>query len=570
MQYNPSKMTAQNPPLAGAGETHPLFNVGTELTDWNVFDSDAAMVDGLEREGAGWAQNQVRAHGERLGESQVLEWGHLANRYPPELDTHDRFGRRVDAVRYHPAYHELMRLALENGLHSQPWLQPRPGAHVARAAMVSMQAQVEAGHGCPVTMTFASVPTLQMQPEVAGLFLDKVLTHGYQPDNVPYTQKRALTVGMGMTEKQGGSDVRANTTVAQPTGAAGPGQLYSITGHKWFLSAPMCDVFLVLAQAPGGLSCFALPRWLPDGSKNAMQVVRLKDKMGNRSNASSEVEFRGAQAWLIGEEGRGVPAIIEMVGLTRFDCMLGSAGQMRMGVAQAIHHCQQRSAFGALLTEQPLMQNVLADLALEYEAALAMSLRLGRALDARQAGDEQETKLFRLATAVGKYWVCKRGPQHAYEIMECIGGSGVMENSIFPRLFRESVINPIWEGSGNVQCLDVLRALAKDPQVLEVFRQELQRARGAHPALDTHLQHLDRHWVSLAQADSHSLQWQARSLVEDMALGLQAALLQQSAPNAIADAFCEARLGDARRMQYGALPQGAAVELLLQRHDPSH
>jgi putative acyl-CoA dehydrogenase len=545
------------------------LNVSTELSDWNLFDSDAAMVEGLAREGAAQAQALVRAHGQRLGQAQVLEWGHLANRYPPELDTHDRFGRRLDAVRYHPAYHELMRLALDTGLHSQPWLQPGPGAHVARAAMVSMQAQVEAGHGCPVTMTFASVPTLQIQPEVAELFLDKVLARGYQPDNLPYTQKQALTVGMGMTEKQGGSDVRANTTTAQPLGAAGPGQLYSMTGHKWFLSAPMCDLFLVLAQAPGGLSCFALPRWLPDGSKNALQVIRLKDKMGNRSNASSEVEFRGAQAWLVGEEGRGVPAIIEMVGLTRFDCMLGSAGQMRMGVAQAIHHCQQRSAFGAVLAQQPLMQNVLADLALEYEAALAMSLRLGRALDGRQAGNESEAQLFRLATAVGKYWVCKRGPQHAYEIMECIGGSGVMENSIFPRLFRESVINPIWEGSGNVQCLDVLRAIAKDPQVLEVFRQELHTAQGAHPSLDAHLQSLDRSWAGLPQADSTALQWQARGLVEDMALGLQAALLQQSAPQAIADAFCVSRLGDGRRMHYGALPQGPAVALLLQRHNPA-
>lgn len=562
-------MTAQNPPVAGAGETHPIFNVSSELVDWNLFETDAAMVEGLAREGGSAAQAQVRAHGERLGQAQVLEWGHLANRYPPELETHDRFGRRVDAVRYHPAYHELMKLAFDAGLHSQPWRQPGPGAHVARAAMVSMQAQVEAGHGCPVTMTFASVPTLQIQPEVAELFLDKVLARHYQPQNEPYTAKQALTVGMGMTEKQGGSDVRANTTLARPVAAGGPGQLYSLTGHKWFLSAPMCDLFLVLAQAPGGLSCFALPRWLPDGSKNAWHVIRLKDKMGNRSNASSEVEFRGAQAWLVGEEGRGVPAIIEMVGLTRFDCMLGSAGQMRMGVAQAIYHCQQRSAFGALLTEQPLMQNVLADLALEYEAALAMSLRLGRALDGRQAGDEREAQLFRLATAVGKYWVCKRGPQHAYEVMECIGGSGVMENSIFPRLFRESVINPIWEGSGNVQCLDVLRAVGKDPEVLEVFRQELQASRGTHALLDAHLQHLDRTWAGLAQADTASLQWQARRLVEDMAVGLQAALLQQSAPQAIADAFCESRLGEGRQTQYGALPQGAATALLLQRHNPA-
>jgi putative acyl-CoA dehydrogenase len=373
-----------------------------------------------------------------------LDLGIQANRHPPELDTHDRFGNRVDLVRFHPAYHTLMKTAIENGLHASPWTDPRPGAHVARAARTYLQTQVEAGHGCPITMTFAAVPSLRTTPSLAALWEPKITALSYDPSNVPDAQKAGLTIGMAMTEKQGGSDVRANSTRAYPVGAGGAGEAYELVGHKYFVSAPMCDAFLVLAQAPGGLSCFLLPRWRPDGTKNPMQVLRLKRKMGNVSNASSETELRGALAWMVGEEGRGVRTIIEMVAMTRFDCMIGSTAGQRAAVAQALHHCSIRSAFGNVLNQQPLMQNVLADLVLEHEGSLALTMRMARAMDHR--ADPHEDLLVRLVTAVGKYWICKRTPNHAYESMECIGGSGVMEDSPFPRLFRESPVNAIWEG----------------------------------------------------------------------------------------------------------------------------
>ncbi|HEX4842849.1 MAG TPA: acyl-CoA dehydrogenase family protein [Limnobacter sp.] len=549
---------------AKIGETHHVTNVASELHGYNLFTSDTALVQAVQREGGDWGLSELEDFGERCGKADYLELGHLANKYPPELDTHDRFGNRVDLVHYHPAYHALMKSALEEGLHSQPWTHPREGAHVVRGAKAFMQSQVEAGHGCPVTMTFASIPSFRMQPNVAAMFESKILSRGYDPRNVPIDEKQSITVGMGMTEKQGGSDVRANSTTATPVQQAGPGQLYSLTGHKWFLSAPMCDVFLILAQTPAGVSCFAVPRWLPDGTKNALQVIRLKDKMGNRSNASSEVEFRGAQGWLIGEEGRGVPTIIEMVSLTRFDCMGASAGLMRAGIANAIHHCSQRAAFGAKLIEQPLMQNVLADLQLEYEGSIAFAMRMARALDLKDS-DEHEAKLARLATAVGKYWVCKRAPQHAYEVMECIGGSGVMENSIYPRLFRESVINPIWEGSGNVQCLDVLRAVGKDPTVLLAFHAELNKARGGNSVLDNYLDQLGRQFGQLHKTSPEDIQFQARHLVDQMALSFEASLLVRHAPSAVSEAFCNSRLQAQGHHNYGALPLGAQAKAIMAR-----
>ncbi|HMM50143.1 MAG TPA: acyl-CoA dehydrogenase family protein, partial [Burkholderiaceae bacterium] len=383
----------------------------------------------------------------------------------------------------------------------------------------------------------------------------------YDPRNVPDADKGGLTIGMAMTEKQGGSDVRANTTRAYPVGSGGPGQPYELVGHKYFVSAPMCDAFLVLAQAPGGLSCFLMPRWRPDGSKNALQVLRLKRKMGNVSNASSETELRGALAWMVGEEGRGVRTIIEMVAMTRFDCMVGSASGQRAAVAQALHHCSLRSAFGKVLNEQPLMRNVLADLVLESEGSVALTMRVARALDHR--ADEHEDLLVRLCTAVGKYWICKRTPGHAYESMECIGGSGVMEDSPFPRLFRESPVNAIWEGSGNVQCLDVLRAMQKTPAVVGAFFAELAKARGANATLDRYVAALHEEFGDLAE-----LEYRARDVVDRMALALQAALLVQHAPAAVADAFCASRLAASGHHNYGALPRGVDCAAIVARATP--
>lgn len=542
--------------------THDVHNVVTPLQDINLYRADVALQEAVQREGAAWADAELSRFGEMAGRASYLELGHLANQYPPKLDTHDRFGRRVDLVQFHPAYHELMRTALTHGLHASPWTHPRAGAHVARAAKTVMQSQVEAGHGCPITMTFAAVPSLRHQPDLAELWLPKITACDYDPRNVPIEQKSAITIGMGMTEKQGGSDVRANTTRATPIAAAGGGQLYQLVGHKWFLSAPMCDAFLVLAQTGKGLSCFLVPRWQPDGQKNPLEVVRLKNKMGNLSNASSEVEFRGALGWLVGEEGRGVATIIDMVGLTRFDCMSGSAAIMRMGLAQAHHHCQQRSAFGKRLIDQPLMQNVLADLALEYEGAIALTMRMARALDQRQHS-EHDNLLARLGTAVGKYWICKRAPNHSYEAMECIGGNGVMEDSMMPRLYREAVINPIWEGSGNVQCLDVLRAMGKTPAVLDAMFSELERARGGHPDFDRALIRLQQQFADVSQ-----LEYRARDIVDQLALALQAALLIQHAPHPVSDAFCRSRLGVYGLHNYGALPSGIDVSSLLARANP--
>ena len=543
-------------------QTHEVINVSSELAGYNMYTQDAALREAVQREGAAWAQADLTRFGQLTGSADYLELGALANRYPPELDTHDRFGHRVDLVRFHPAYHTLMKTAIEEGIHASPWTDPQPGAHVARAAKFYLQAQVEAGHGCPITMTFAAVPSLLTTPALAQQWVPKITASVYDPRNVPDVAKQGLTIGMAMTEKQGGSDVRANTTRAYPVGASGPGEAYELVGHKFFVSAPMCDAFLVLAQAPGGLSCFLLPRWRPDGSKNPLQVLRLKRKMGNVSNASSETELRGALAWMVGEEGRGVRTIIEMVSMTRFDCMIGSSAGQRAVVSQALHHCSLRSAFGTVLNQQPLMQNVLADLVLESEGSLALTMRMARAMDQR-ATDPHEDQLARLLTAVGKYWICKRTPQHAYEAMECIGGSGVMEDSPFPRLFRESPVNAIWEGSGNVQCLDVLRAMQKTPDVVQAFFQEVARARGGHAQLDRYVADLQRAFTDLSE-----LEYRARDLVGRMALAVQAALLVQHAPSLVADAFCASRLSGGSHHHYGTLPRGVDCAALMARATP--
>jgi putative acyl-CoA dehydrogenase len=554
----PETLAKQTPFLA---DTHEVVNVSRELVGYNAYLQDAALQEAVRREGAAWAHDDLTAFGSLTGSAEYIELGVLANRFGPELETHDRFGHRVDLVRFHPAYHALMKTAIEHGLHASPWSDPGPGAHVARAARTYLHTQVEAGHGCPITMTFAAVPSLRTTPELAALWEPRITARTYDPRNVPDTLKQGLTVGMAMTEKQGGSDVRANTTRAYPIGAEGPGDAYELVGHKYFVSAPMCDVFLVLAQAPGGLSCFLLPRWRPDGTKNPLQVLRLKRKMGNVSNASSETELRGALAWRVGDEGRGVRTIIEMVAMTRFDCMVGSASGQRAAVSQALHHCSIRSAFGTVLNRQPLMRNVLADLVLENEGALALTMRIAHALDNR--ADEHEDLLVRLCTAVGKYWICKRTPNHAYEAMECIGGSGVMEDSPFPRLFRESPVNAIWEGSGNVQCLDVLRAMHKSPEVVDAFFREVARAKGANALLDR--------WVAAlhdALRDPADLEYRARGVVDRMALAIQAALLVQHAPAFVSDAFCASRLADGGHRNYGTLPSGADCASIIERATP--
>ncbi|HQP66876.1 MAG TPA: isovaleryl-CoA dehydrogenase [Quisquiliibacterium sp.] len=541
-------------------DTHTVVNVSRDLVDYNLYAQDAALQEAVRREGAHWAHDALTAFGRTIGTADYLELGALANRHPPELDTHDRFGHRVDLVRFHPAYHTLMRTAIEHGLHASPWSEPKPGAHVARAAHTYLHTQVEAGHGCPITMTFAAVPSLRTTPALAAVWEPKITARVYDPRNVPDGQKAGVTIGMAMTEKQGGSDVRANTTRAFPVGADG-GDAYELVGHKFFVSAPMCDAFLVLAQAPGGLSCFLLPRWRPDGTKNPLQVLRLKRKMGNVSNASSETELRGALAWRVGEEGRGVRTIIEMVSMTRFDCMVGSTAGQRAALAQALHHCTIRAAFGKVLNRQPLMRNVLADLALETEGALTLTMRVARALDHRS--DAHEDHLVRLVTAIGKYWICKRTPNHAYEAMECIGGSGVMEDGPFPRLFRESPVNAIWEGSGNVQCLDVLRAMGRTPAVVDAYFRELGQARGANAALDRYVAAL-----RTAFADPADLEYRARDVVDRIALALQAALLVQHAPAAVSDAFCASRLADGGHRNYGTLPRGVDCAAIIERATP--
>ncbi|MCT2585382.1 acyl-CoA dehydrogenase family protein [Actinophytocola gossypii] len=536
--------------------THAVTNQVPPLVDHDVAD-DAALLEGLRREGAGWAEDDLHQLGRLAGTARAQEWGRLANEYEPVLRTHDRYGHRIDEVEYHPAYHELMTVAIGNGMHAAPWRDPRPGAHVARAARFFTWAQVEAGHGCPVSMTYAVVPALRHSPELAERFEPLLAATDYDPGlRVPET-KRGLTAGMSMTEKQGGSDVRANTTRAVP---ASDGS-YRLTGHKWFTSAPMCDVFLVLAQAPGGLSCFLLPRVLPDGTRNRMHLQRLKDKLGDRSNASAEVEYDEAVAWLVGEEGRGVSTIIQMVNLTRLDCVLAGAAGMRAALVPAVHHATHRRAFGDHLVDAPLMRNVLADLAVESEAATTLAFRLAGATDRAVAGDEQEAAFRRLALALGKFWVCKRTAPHAAEALECLGGNGYVEESGMPRLYREAPLISIWEGSGNVVALDVLRALGSVGA--DAFLAEVDRAAGADRRLDEAVARLrkDLHGLS----DPAAAQAGARRLVERMALVLQGSLLVRHAPAAVADAFCASRLDGDWGVAFGTLPSGVDTAAIVER-----
>jgi putative acyl-CoA dehydrogenase len=545
--------------LHSFAETHDVTNQPPSLDGTNLYRIDLPLQEWSRRFGAGWAEQRIDTYGALAG-GPLMEAGFLANQNKPVFNSHDRFGHRIDLVEFHPAYHELMRTAVKHGLPSLPWAHPQSGAHVARAAMTYLHSQAEAGTGCPLTMTFACVPALRLQPDLAETWLPKILATEYDPRNVGIAHKAGATIGMAMTEKQGGTDVRANTTRAYPVGAGGPGQAYELVGHKWFCSAPMCDGFLTLAQTDKGLTCFLLPRHRPDDTRNEFYIQRLKNKLGNCSNASSEVEFRGALAWMIGEEGRGVPTIIEMVAMTRFDCMVGSSALMRQALTQASHHCAHRLVGGRVLSEQPLMQNVLADLALESEASLALSMRMGRALD--HLDNEQEAKFARLVTAVGKYWICKRAPAMINEAAECMGGAGYVEDSILPRLYREAPVNSTWEGSGNVQCLDVLRALSKEPGVLEALFVELGDGHGH--------KHLARHIEQLKSAfmDTQDIQYRARQLTEDIAVALQAKLLLEAGNASVSDGFIASRLGESSGRVYGTLPRGVNVEAIVARSTP--
>ncbi len=541
--------------------THEVFNQPPPLIDYNLMTSDRALREAIPREGAAWAQEELVRFGQLLGSSDTIEWGFQANRNPPKLESFDRYGSRRDTIEFHPAWHALMGLAVGEGIHASPWSDPRPGAHVARAAKTFMLGQIEAGCQCPITMTYAVAPTLRRQPEIAREWLPRLFSREYDPRFLPASEKTGALMGMGMTEKQGGSDLRANTTRAMPAGTGGSGTAYLLVGHKWFFSAAMCDAFLVLAQTPQGPSCFFLPRWTPDGRVNALRLQRLKDKLGNRANASSEVEFQGASAWLIGEEGRGIPTIIEMATYTRLDCVLGSSGLMRQAVAQAVHHALHRSAFQRRLVDQPLMTSVLADLALESEAATALALRLARAFDSQE--DPAETAFRRLLTPAAKYWVCKRGIALAGEAMEVLGGNGYVEECIMPRLYREMPVNSLWEGSGNVMCLDVLRALSRTPDAVEVLRGEWESARGQNPLLDRFLDRLET--VLTSSVDEA----QARRLAEMLALAIQGAMLVRFAPHFVADAFCASRLGAERSGCFGVLPAGLDLHAIVGRAAPA-
>jgi putative acyl-CoA dehydrogenase len=516
---------------------HEVRNQSPPLVDYNLFTNDRALREAVAREGGGWACGTLEELGRRLGTAEVMEWAALANEYPPVLQTHDRYGRRRDEVQFHPAWHSLMRLAVGHGIHNLPWAQPRAGAHVARAALAMLALENEAGHVCPISMTYSAVPVLRLHPELAAEWEPRIQASCYDPSFGPAREKSGVLIGMAMTEKQGGSDVRANITRAEPIGNG----TYLLEGHKWFCSAPMSDAFLVLAQAPGGLSCFFLPRWTPDGRPNAIEIQRLKSKLGNRSNASAEVEFHGAWARLVGEEGRGVPTIIDMVRHTRLDSTLGSTALMRRALVEALHHCRYRQAFGRRLIEQPLMRNVLADLAIESEAATVLALRVARAFD------EHDMAFARLAVAVGKYWTCKRAPMHVAEALECLGGNGYVEESVMPRLYREAPVNSIWEGSGNVIVLDALRTMKKEPESLERLVAEIRLAR------DRRVEKV------VSEIGGEVAESDGRRVIERLAIALQGSLVVRFSPQAVADAFCASRLeGDAERA-FGTLGKGVAV-----------
>jgi putative acyl-CoA dehydrogenase len=550
--------------------THEVTNQPPPLENYNLYATDRALQEAVKRDGAAWAEPALHAFGAKLGAAAVMALAPLANRNPPVLFTHDRYGNRRDEVEFHPTWHQLMSLGTSEGLHSAPWADSRAGAHVARAAAYLLYGQIENGTQCPLTMTYAAAPVLRKHaaslPMLDTVWLPRILFREYDQRFAPIETKRGALIGMGMTEKQGGSDVRTNTTRAVAEGATGPGQPYRLTGHKWFMSVPMSDAFLMLAKTDAGVSCFFVPRFTPDGAKNLLALQRLKDKLGNKSNASSEVELHGAQGWLLGEEGRGVATIVEMATYTRLDCALGSTAMMRQALAQAMHHASHRIAFGKRLVEQPLMKNVLADLTIESEAATALVMRLARAFDAQT--DEAETELRRLTTPAIKYWLCKRGPPLAAEAMEVLGGNGYVEESVMPRLYREMPLNSIWEGSGNVMCLDVLRAIsnsspatsARQSRTLEIYFAEVEKAKGGDARLDAYISKLKQQLATTDDKESI-----ARRITEALALAMQGALLLQHAPVAVANAFCASRLDRDWGGAFGTLGANARVGEIIAR-----
>ena len=531
--------------------THEVFNQPPDFAGRNLFTSDPILRHWALQEGGDWVEAPLTALGAAAGSEEVLAWGEEANRYPPELTVFDRYGRRIDEVRFHPSYHRLMDLAMAHRIHSIAWAEERPGAHVAHAALMALFSEAEQGTMCPISMTYAAVPALKHQPDVAAAWVPKIVGGSYDAPLKPIGEKRGVTVGMAMTEKQGGSDVRANTTRAFRDGEA-----WRLVGHKWFCSAPMCDAFLTLAQTEKSLSCFLVPRIRPDGERNSLHVMRLKDKLGNKSNASSEIEYHDTYALLLGEEGRGVSTIIEMVHHTRLDTISGTIGIMRMALAQAHHHVANRRAFQKTLIDQPAMRAVVADLALEYEAATALTMRVARAF----SGTAEEDRAFaRLAVASAKYWLTKRNPNFVYECMECHGGAGYVEESPLPRLFRESPLNAIWEGSGNVIALDILRTLGREPLARDAFAAEVMAARGQSAVLDAAMEDI------AAQIRRVPAEADARRIAERLALVLQASLLVRGAPSAVADAFIATRLGGEGGRSYGVLPRAADVDAIIGR-----
>ena len=545
------------PPLLSA--THEVLNQAHALENYNAYLNNVPLQEAVKTQGAGWAHDWLTARGAEVGSAEWIEHGRLANVHPPQLKLFDRYGNRRDEVEFHPSWHECLGWLKRHGCDTGPWADPKPGAHVARAAAYVMFAEIEDGSLCPTTMTYGAVPVLRHVPDVAREWMPKLLSREYDQRFIPAAQKKGVLIGMGLTEKQGGSDVRANTTRAEPNGDGS----WCITGHKWFLSAPMCDAFLVTAQSPKGLSCFFVPRWTPEGRLNELRIQRFKDKLGDRSNAGTEMEFWGSQGWLVGEEGRGIPTVLEMGVYTRLDCAIGSTGIMRGALSQAMHHASLRSAFGKLLKDQPLMINVLADMALETEAATALSLRLARAFDAQE--DEAESLLRRILTPVAKFWICKRCPTLVAEAMEVHGGNGYVDEGPMPRLFRQSPLNSIWEGSGNVMCLDTLRAMGRSPRSVEVLAAEIAPALGKNRAFDAFAAKLKG-----GLANPRDIETRGRELTQGIALGVQGALLLRHAPSAVSEAFCASRLAPSHwGSVFGTLPAASDFATLLDRAWPA-
>lgn len=541
--------------------THEVLNQATPLNGHNVFTGDRLLTEIAGREKLGWARGLLAESGATVASAHVAKLARDANRHLPELRSHDRFGNRVDEIEFHPAWHELMSLAIGHGTHALSWTAREPGAHVARGMLSYLWNQGENGICCPLGMTYSAVPALRLQPELAAVWEPFILSSRYDPTPGPMQRKTGGTVGMTLTEKQAGSDLRATQTVARPAAARrGPGEAYLIDGHKWFFSVPHSDVFVTLAHTDRGLGCFLLPGWLPDGSRNRLLIQRLKDKCGNKSNASSEIEYRGALGWLVGEEGQGIKVALAMTHLTRLDFAIGSAGLMRRALSEAVHHATGRRAFQRPLIDQPLMRNVIADLALEVEAATLLAFRLARAVDEEQSGDQSAAMLVRIGTPVGKYWNCKRVVGVVHEALECQGGNGFIEEGPMARLYREAPLNGIWEGSGNIIALDVLRAAARSPASVTAFLDEARAAKGGDRRLDRAIERLE---TELREPDEH--EGRARRIVAMMATALQASLMIRHSPQAMADAFCATRLGGDGWGAYGGLPAGIDQRCIVER-----